>query len=395
MLNRERTKEVFGYDIDPSVRRRTNAEFESTDKVSKKKLKVVDNCPSCAVERIITLRASRKNALCYKCHHNRPEVIEAKRNQSKFVSEETKAKMRENHWSQQDMPSPFKGRKHTRSAKLKLSQATRSWYETASTEEITQRSIKASCTLRGIKLEEFDGWAVEGQQRERGSPEYKAFESAVLQRDKQRCDVPACIVKRKSNLTVHHKDGFHWCVERRFDVANGVTLCQAHHKEFHDQYGRRNNTEAQFNEWIEALRANYNAPVKLVIVCGPSGSGKSWVCNQLSDKYLYVSFDKVPKEQHLFKIMQLARQNPDKPVLYDPFRKSSTIFSRYSQVWPCELIAIDETLETICDRISSRGGTPDVEEVAKAIKRHRSNISKAHFSGTSAEVLAYLRSKYP
>jgi len=29
MLNRERTKEVFGYDIDPSVRRRTNAEFAS------------------------------------------------------------------------------------------------------------------------------------------------------------------------------------------------------------------------------------------------------------------------------------------------------------------------------------------------------------------------------
>jgi predicted RNA-binding Zn-ribbon protein involved in translation (DUF1610 family) len=395
MLNRERTKEVFGYDIDPSVRRRTNAEFASTNKISKKNLKVIDNCPSCGVERTITLRASRKNALCYKCHHNRPEMIEVKRNQSKFVSEESKRKMSESHWSKQGMESPFKGRKHTKSAKRKLSQATKVWYQNAPKEEVLRRAIKASCTVRGIEVENFDGWAVEGQRKERSSPEYKAFEIAVLQRDKNRCTAPACIVKRKSNLTVHHKDGFYWCVERRFDVDNGVTLCHAHRKEFHDEYGRRENTEAQFNEWMSRMHANYSAPVKLIIVCGPSGSGKSWVCNQLSDEYSYVSFDKVPKEQHLLKIMQLASQCPNKPVLYDPFRKASTIFSRYSQVWPCELIAIDESLDTICERIASRGGVPDRDEIAKAVKRHQSTVAKSHFSGTSTEVLNYLRSIFP
>ena len=52
-------------------------------------------------------------------------------------------------------------------------------------------------------------------------------------------------------LNAHHKDGYHWCVERRHDVTNGVTLCDECHKEFHDIYGNRNNTEEQYNEFIE------------------------------------------------------------------------------------------------------------------------------------------------
>jgi len=71
----------------------------------------------------------------------------------------------------------------------------------------------------------------------------------VFSRDDYTCQ--SC-GQRGGRLHPHHKDGFHWAVGRRADVSNGVTLCVRCHTAFHRAYGRRNNTEAQFNEWIKA-----------------------------------------------------------------------------------------------------------------------------------------------
>lgn len=79
---------------------------------------------------------------------------------------------------------------------------------------------------------------------------YKAWRSSVYKRDGYKC--VACL--QKGYLNAHHLDGWNWCVERRYDVTNGVTLCWRCHAAFHRQYGRGDNTSFQF----EAFLWNYD-----------------------------------------------------------------------------------------------------------------------------------------
>ena len=81
---------------------------------------------------------------------------------------------------------------------------------------------------------------------------YMAWINEVYKKDNYTCQY--CGTKNgkgdKVNLNAHHKDGYHWCIERRIDISNGVTLCEDCHKLFHHIYGTRNNTEEQWEEFI-------------------------------------------------------------------------------------------------------------------------------------------------
>lgn len=81
---------------------------------------------------------------------------------------------------------------------------------------------------------------------------YDDWRLKVYERDKFTC--VRCGDNRGGNLTAHHKDGYHWCKERRTDVSNGVTLCETCHIDFHSIYGYRDNTEEQFKRWLENQR---------------------------------------------------------------------------------------------------------------------------------------------
>lgn len=129
--------------------------------------------------------------------------------------------------------------------------------------------------------------------------------------------------------------------------------------------------------------------VDLHIVCGPSGSGKSYVCDSLSDDIAYVSYDKTPKEEHMLRIVELA--NKGNNILYDPFRKPISIMNRYADSFSMHLYVIIEDEQTIVNRLSSRGGTPDLAHIRKAIGKAKRWSKHATFSGTSDEVLNYLR----
>lgn len=72
------------------------------------------------------------------------------------------------------------------------------------------------------------------------------WRNLVFSRDSYKCRI--CGSKKDKN--VHHLDGWNWCIERRFDVDNGITLCGLCHDDFHTIYGRGNNTVEQFNEYI-------------------------------------------------------------------------------------------------------------------------------------------------
>jgi hypothetical protein len=246
MFNRIRTKEVFGYDLDLTKRRRTKVEIASTNDVNKKDLTVIDNCPLCNIERQIKLRQSRKNAPCSKCFHNSPEMVLAKQNQTKIKSEETKQKMKENHWSKNGGVSAFKGKQHTEEAKAILKKKTKDYYDSKEYDEYKGRYIKGSCTQRNIPLEDFNGFSAPEGTRIRQSAKGKAWTYDVLAKANFTCD--KC-KQRGGKLQAHHLNSFNSFPDQRFDTNNGVCLCESCHDLFHSKYGRGNNTADQYSDF--------------------------------------------------------------------------------------------------------------------------------------------------
>jgi hypothetical protein len=51
-------------------------------------------------------------------------------------------------------------------------------------------------------------------------------------------------------LEAHHIYSWETCIELRFEISNGATLCHYHHKRFHSLYGLTNNNQAQFDNFL-------------------------------------------------------------------------------------------------------------------------------------------------
>jgi len=77
-------------------------------------------------------------------------------------------------------------------------------------------------------------------------PEHIRWAKAVKARDKFTCRV--CGAKN-IYLNSHHKNSWDMFEDQRFDVSNGVCLCDRCHSIFHEIYGAGQNTECQFDEY--------------------------------------------------------------------------------------------------------------------------------------------------
>ena len=77
--------------------------------------------------------------------------------------------------------------------------------------------------------------------------EYRKWFRLVFKRDKFTCK---CCGKHGVTLNAHHLDGYDNFKEKRYDINNGITLCEDCHKEFHHIYGYGNNTKQQFEKFI-------------------------------------------------------------------------------------------------------------------------------------------------
>jgi hypothetical protein len=110
------------------------------------------------------------------------------------------------------------------------------------------------CSSKYYRGEKHHSWLPAEQRKVteseqiRQSAQYAEWRIAVWSRDKNLCKV--CNTRQKV-MVAHHLDGFNLFPDKRFDVNNGVTLCDKHHIAFHTNYGFGNNTKSQFDEYLE------------------------------------------------------------------------------------------------------------------------------------------------
>lgn len=92
---------------------------------------------------------------------------------------------------------------------------------------------------------------------------YKLFTLPVFKRDNYTCQV---CYKKTRMINAHHLNSYSWYKEGRYDPNNGVTLCVNHikskcsggcHGKFHKEYGKKNNTKEQFEEFQSNEKFSY------------------------------------------------------------------------------------------------------------------------------------------
>jgi len=60
-------------------------------------------------------------------------------------------------------------------------------------------------------------------------------------------------MKRGCKLNAHHIQNYSTHKELRFDVENGIVFCEKCHKNFHKEYGNKDNTQEQINEFVNLV----------------------------------------------------------------------------------------------------------------------------------------------
>ena len=88
--------------------------------------------------------------------------------------------------------------------------------------------------------------------RPRATYGYVDWRKTVFGRDSHTCQ--CCGVKNGNGksvvLNAHHIKNWADNPDDRFDLNNGITLCEKCHSEFHRKYGKKNNTDAQLFEFL-------------------------------------------------------------------------------------------------------------------------------------------------
>lgn len=133
----------------------------------------------------------------------------------------------------------------------------------------------------------------------------------------------------------------------------------------------------------------------IYLVVGTPGSGKSWVCNQLKNKFTYIEHDSYAKAEPGAYVRDAAEMASiiDRPVLIEtPFSVSQILEPLVAKGYIVYPVFIIETEEITSERYKAREGKEIPKGHLTRIKTYMERVKLYQaFSGTSEEVLKYLQ----
>lgn len=106
---------------------------------------------------------------------------------------------------------------------------------------------KPNLSCVGDKNWNWKGGVTSENRKLRQSIEFKEWRKKVFNRDNYTDQKTGT---RGAELHPHHILNFAEYPELRFDINNGITLSKESHIEFHNIYGKRNNTREQLEEFL-------------------------------------------------------------------------------------------------------------------------------------------------
>lgn len=140
-------------------------------------------------------------------------------------------------------PIGMMGKRHTPKSRKKMSEVIKAaylrngvrtgWHHSSETKQKISNSNKGKPRkgISGSKHYNWKGGVTPEEKMVRKSLEYKTWRRSVFERDKYACQ--HCGDNKGGNLQAHHLKGFAEFPELRFDLDNGLTLCEDCHTELH------------------------------------------------------------------------------------------------------------------------------------------------------------------
>lgn len=86
---------------------------------------------------------------------------------------------------------------------------------------------------KGSNHPNWKGGITSENEKLRKSKQYLDWRDEVLKRDKNEC----IYYHSKEKLNAHHIYAWQFYKEKRFDISNGITVCEECHKKIHSKYG--------------------------------------------------------------------------------------------------------------------------------------------------------------
>lgn len=107
---------------------------------------------------------------------------------------------------------------------------------------------RMSESKKGEKSYQWQGGITPENRKIRNSFEMRLWKKACFERDNFTCQ--RCAESKSGSLNAHHVNNFSSFPELRTSIQNGITLCKLCHQSFHKEYGHKNNTKLQLEEFL-------------------------------------------------------------------------------------------------------------------------------------------------
>ena len=180
------------------------------------------NCPDCGIEQIKTFKQALKVKRCKPCNNIvRPKPDHSGKNNPAWTG----------------------GKPHCKTCNVILGN-----YSSRFCPKCSEEYVLSLFGRKRLSDEQR-----EFRKNKRYQKDKKGIAWAKLIKEKSKFTCEICHKSKPNEMISHHLNAWNAHPEQRYDLDNGVCLCETCHKAFHREYGAGNNTKAQF----ETFRASF------------------------------------------------------------------------------------------------------------------------------------------